>query len=91
MYTGQRQVFTSAKQEAKSQKLAKAKKFKTRLTLGPDERALFKEAKVKELKSFFDHGVWEFQHKDDADETRALTSRMIHSSGPNTQRAVQRP
>ena len=83
MYTSQHQAHTSAKQEAKSQKLAKAKKFKkekngvNERTLGPDERALFKEAKVKELKSFFDHGVWEFQHKDDADESRTLTARMI--------------
>ena len=83
MYTGTHQAFTSAKQEAKSQKLAKAKKFKkekngvNERTLGPDERAMFKEAKVKELKSFFDHGVWEFQHKSETDEARTLTSRMI--------------
>ena len=83
MYTGAHQAFTSAKQEAKSQKLAKAKKFKkekngvNERTLGPDERAMFKEAKVKELKSFFDHGVWEFQHKSETDEARTLTSRMI--------------
>ena len=71
------------KQEAKSQKLARTKKFKedkngvNERLLGPDDRALFKEAKVKELKSFFDHGVWTFQHKDEADPARTLTSRMI--------------
>ena len=83
MYSSQHHAHTSAKQEAKSQKLARAKKFKkekngvNERTLGPDERALFKEAKVKELKSFFDHGVWEFQRKDEADEARTLTARMI--------------
>ena len=38
---------------------------------------MFKEAKVKELKSFFDHGVWTFQTKSEADEARTLTSRII--------------
>ena len=83
MYSGQHTIYTSAKQEAKSQKMIKAKKFKkdkngvNERALGPHDRALFKEAKVKELKSFFDHGVWTFQHKNDADETRTLTARMI--------------
>ena len=83
MYSGHHEAYTNAKQEAKSQKLSRAKKFKkdkngvNERLLGPDERALFKEAKVKELKSFFDHGVWTFQHKDEADPARTLTSRMI--------------
>ena len=83
MYSTQHQAHTSARQEAKSQKQARAKKFKkekngvNERTLGPDDRALFKEAKVKELKSFFDHGVWEFQRKDEADEACTLTARMI--------------
>ena len=83
MYSGQHNIHTSIKQEAKNQKMIKAKKFKkdkngvNERALGPHERALFKEAKVKELKSFFDHGVWTFQHKKDADESRTLTARMI--------------
>ena len=83
MYSGHHEAFTNAKQEAKSQKLARTKKFKkdkngvNERQLGPDERALFKEAKVKELKSFFDHGVWTFQHKDETDPARTLTSRII--------------
>ena len=62
MYSGHHQ-FTSAKQLGKDQKLAKLKKFKkeknavNERALGPQERAMFKEAKVKELKSFFDHHV----------------------------------
>ena len=83
MHGGHHQTFTSAKQEAKSQKLARVKKMKTAKNdvnerhLGPHERAMFKEAKVKELKSFFDHGVWTFQTKSEADEARTLTSRII--------------
>ena len=80
MYFGQHTIYTSAKQEAKSQKLAKAKKDKNGVnerTLGPQDRALFEEAKVKEFKSFFDHGVWTFNYKNDVDETRTLTARMI--------------
>ena len=83
MYGGHHEAFTSAKQEAKSQKLARVKKMKTAKNdvnerhLGPHERAMFKEAKVKELKSFFDHGVWTFQTKSEADEARTLTSRII--------------
>ena len=63
MNSGHHKAYTNAKQEAKSQRLARTKKFKKdkngvneRLP-GPDERALFKEAKVKELKFFFDQGV----------------------------------
>ena len=83
MYSGHHEAHTNAKQEAKSQKLARTKKFKkdkngvNECQRGPDERALLKEAKVKELKSFFDHGVFTFQHKNEADPARALTSRMI--------------
>ena len=62
MYSGQgRQHYTSAKQQGKEQKLARQKKFKkdkngvNERLLGPHERAMLKEAKVKELNSFFDH------------------------------------
>ena len=85
MYTGhqQHQHFTSAKQQAKEQKLAKMKKFKQEKNavnerlLGPHERAMFKEAKVKELKSFFDHHVWVFETTKEADPARTLTSRIL--------------
>ena len=82
MYSGHPQ-FTSAKQEGKNQKLAKQKKFKkekgavNERLLGPVERAMFKEAKVKELKSFFDHNVWIFETVREADPARTLTSRIL--------------
>ena len=82
MYSGHHQ-FTSAKQQGKDQKLAKQKKFKkeknavNERALGPQERAMFKEAKVKELKSFFDHHVWIFQSTKEADPSRTLTSRIL--------------
>eukprot|EP00435_Cladocopium_sp_Y103_P060878 s209_g22.t1 len=41
------------------------------------EKEQFMAAKTKELKSFFEHGVWEFSHEKDADPTRTLTSRML--------------
>eukprot|EP00435_Cladocopium_sp_Y103_P009830 s2820_g2.t1 len=34
-------------------------------------------AKVKELQSFFEHGVWEFSNVKEADPKRTLTSRML--------------
>ena len=83
MYTGTHLIRTSARQVAKDQKKAYNKKVKkdkggvNERLLGPQERALFKEAKVKELKSFFDHGVWAFQTTAEADESRTLTSRIL--------------
>ena len=38
---------------------------------------MFKEAKVKELKSFFDHHVWVFETTKEADPARTLTSRIL--------------
>ena len=83
MYTGTHLIRTSARQVAKDQKKAYNKKVKkdkggvNERLLGPQERALFKEAKVKELKSFFDHGVWAFQTTAEADESRTLTSGIL--------------
>ena len=84
MYSGQgRQHCTSARQQGKEQKLARQKKFKkdkngvNERLLGPHERAMFKEAKVKELKSFFDHHVWVFDATKEADPARTLTSRIL--------------
>ena len=83
MYSGSHQAFMSAKQQGKEQKAAKIKKFKkgkddiNERHLGPQERALFKEAKIKELKSFFDHHVWIFQTVKEADPARTLSSRIL--------------
>ena len=83
MYSGSHQAFTSAKQQGKEQKAAKMKKFKKNKSdvnerlLGPQERAMFKEAKIKELKSFFDHHVWTFQTVKEADPGRTLSSRIL--------------
>ena len=41
------------------------------------QRELFQAAKVKELKSFFENGVWEFQTTREADPARTLSSRML--------------
>ena len=41
------------------------------------EREQFMQAKIKELKSFFENGVWEFAHVKDTDPQRTLTSRML--------------
>ena len=40
-------------------------------------KILFHQAKVKELKSFFDNGVWTFQSTKEADPGRTLTSRIL--------------
>ena len=41
------------------------------------EREQFMQAKIKELRSFFENGVWEFSSVRDADPQRTLTSRML--------------
>ena len=41
-----------------------------------NEQGLTK-AKIKELRSFFENGVWEFVHVKDTDPARTLTSRML--------------
>ena len=45
--------------------------------MGPDDRAAFKEAKIKELRSFFEHQVWEFQTTKEADSAQTMTSRVL--------------
>ena len=45
--------------------------------LSAEERQQFYAAKVKELKSFFENGVWEFSTVDEADPSRVLTSRIL--------------
>ena len=65
------------RQVAKDYKHHQARKFKkenkgdlSERNMGPHERAMFKETKVKELKSFFEHNVWEFQTTKEADPQR---------------------
>ena len=72
-----------AKQTAKDYKHQVARKFKkdknsiNERLLTPDERAQFKEAKMKELRSFFDNHVWVFDSVKNADPQRTLTSRIL--------------
>ena len=82
MYTGHEPV-QGARQTAKDYKLQQARKFKkdknnvSERNLGPDDRAQFMAAKVKELKSFFDNHVWEFQTTREAQPERTMTSRIL--------------
>ena len=55
----------------------KGRKTVTEKTLTADEKALFQEAKCKELRSFFEHEVWTFDAASDADSARTLTARML--------------
>ena len=41
------------------------------------DRLQFQQAKMKELRSFFDNGVWSFQTTKEAQAERTLTSRML--------------
>ena len=45
--------------------------------LSLEDRVLFHQAKVKELKSFFDNGVWSFQTTKEAIPSRTMSSRML--------------
>ena len=72
----------SVTQVIKKQKSYEQKKVKkdgsiNERNLTAEERAKFMEAKVKELKSFFENGVWEFSSTTESDESRTLSSRMI--------------
>ena len=74
-----------ARQLGKETKLRHAKSFKkdknknnlSERHMTPDERAAFKAAKVKELQSFFDNNVWQFETTKEAEPSRTLTSRML--------------
>ena len=55
----------------------KGKNSVSERTLDLQQRELFQAAKVKELKSFFENGVWEFQTVREADPARTLSSRML--------------
>ena len=56
---------------------AKAKGEVSEKNLTQAEKELFYHAKVKELKSFFECGVWEFATTSDSIPERTLTSRML--------------
>ena len=45
--------------------------------LKPDERAAFIEAKVKELESFFENGVWEHASTSTTDDARTMRARFL--------------
>ena len=70
---------TIAKQQVRYEK-KKVEKNKSNLserTMTLHGRELFTQAKVKELKSFFEHGVWEFSTAEEADASRTLSSRLL--------------
>ena len=71
-----------AAQHMKNQQLRHIKKEKSKSeirekNLTQTEQQLFFEAKCKELRSFFECGVWEFTTSDKADADRTLSSRML--------------
>ena len=78
-------AFSHPRQVAKEQKKKNIKVFKkekdknsvNERTLDVQQRELFQAAKVKELQSFFQNGVWEFQTTREADPARTLSSRML--------------
>ena len=71
-----------AAQHVKTQQLRHMKKEKNKTevrekALTQAEQQLFYEAKCKELRSFFECGVWEFTTSDKADAQRTLSSRVL--------------
>ena len=70
---------TLAKQQVRFEK-KKADKNKANLSernMNLHERELFMQAKVRELRSFFENGVWEFSTAAAADPSRTLSSRLL--------------
>ena len=76
---GARQVGKMVKQKHTKdhKKMNKSANTLSERTMTPDERAMFKAAKVKELQSFFDNNVWAFETSREAQPSRTLTSRML--------------
>ena len=73
-------LIRKAAQQVKTQQLRHIKKEKSEIrkkNLAQAEQQLFYEAKCKELRSFFECGVWEFATSDKADTQRTLSSRML--------------
>ena len=83
---------SNPRQVAKDQKVKNIRAYKkekdknsvSERTLDLQQRELFQAAKVKELKSFFENGVWEFQSTREADPARTLSSRMLLKWAKNT-------
>ena len=75
---GKKQKTHAQRQERRStakSNLPKSEINEKKLSL--EDRLLFHQAKVKELKSFFDNGVWSFQTTKEADPGRTMTSRIL--------------
>ena len=78
-----KEPLVGARQMGKMTKQRHVKAFKkdknnlSERTMNPDERAQFKAAKVKELRSFFENQVWTFETTKEAEPSRTLTSRML--------------
>ena len=77
-YSNPRQVTKDQKvKNVRNVKKDKDKNGVSERHLDLQQRELFQAAKVKELKSFFENGVWEFQTTKEADPARTLSSRML--------------
>ena len=73
-----RKVGRQAKTQLQRQvKKKDSKKTVVERQLSANDRALFQEAKIKELRSFFEHNVWHFDSAENADPARTLTARML--------------
>ena len=55
----------------------KGRKTVSEHELTADQKALFQEAKCKELRSFLDNEVWEFSTAAEADPARTMKTRML--------------
>ena len=75
----------SAKQVGKKQKVLAQRKMRkdnnkndiSERKLNLQDRLLFQQAKMKELASFFENGMWIFQTTQEADPNRTLSSCML--------------
>ena len=76
---------SSAKQVGKKQKVVAQRKIRkdnnkndiSERKLSLQDRLLFQQAKMKELASFFENGVWTFETTREADPNRTMSSRML--------------
>ena len=68
---------TQAKRQFRRTEAAKNKGEVNEKHLSQAEKDLFYQAKVKELKSFFECGVWEFSTTEEAVPERTLSSRIL--------------
>ena len=76
---------SSAKQVGKKQKVVAQRKIRkdnnkndiSERKLSLQDRLLFQQAKMKELASFFENGVWTFETTREADPNRTMSSCML--------------